>query len=111
MTGGTVFTKIQVKAVIFFLKSQLIHSCNQLVIVIFTLASADNLANSRNQTVYSSNGLAVWVHLHVECLDLLWIISNEYWFLEDLFGQVTLMLSLQVAAPGYLVVELVIVLH
>ena len=37
--------------------------------------------------------------------------GHSVWFLEDLFSQVTLMLSLQIAAPGYLVVKFVIVLH
>ena len=36
MACGTIFTKIKIEIIIFFLKSQLIHSCNQLVIVIFS---------------------------------------------------------------------------
>ena len=110
VTGGAVFAQIQVELVILFLQSQLVHAGKQLLVVVLTLASADDFADARNQTVHSGNGLAILVQFHIECLDLLWIIGYEYRFLEDLLGQVTLMLSLKIAAPEYLVIKLVIVL-
>ena len=47
--------------------------------------------------------------LHVECLDLLRVIRDEDRALEDLLGEVPLVLGLQIAAPEDLVIELVIV--
>ena len=67
-------------------------------------------ADARNQTVHSGNSFVVVIHLHIEGFDFLRIVGYEYRTFEDLFGQVTLVLGLQVAAPGYLVFEFVVVL-
>ena len=110
MTRTSEAAQIQIELVILFFQAELLHTGCQLLIVILTLASADDLSNSRYQAVHSCNRLSILVELHVECLDLLRIIGNKYRTLEDLLGQITLMLSLQIAAPGYLIVKLVIVL-
>ena len=51
-------------------------------------------------------GLAVVVQAHIERLDLLRIVRDEHGALEDLLGEVTLMLGLKVDAPLDGVVEL-----
>ena len=86
------------------------HSLQQRVVVVLTLAAADDLADAGHQAVHSRDGLAVGVELHVERLDLLRIVRDEDRALEDLLGEIALMLGLQVAAPEDLVVELVVVL-
>ena len=110
MACGTVFSQIQIEAVVFFVQTKLLHSLHQLAIVVFTLASADDLADAGNQTVHSGHRLVVVVHLHIECFDLLRIIGHEDRAFEDLLGQVTLMLGLEIASPGYFIFEFVVVL-
>ncbi len=52
--------------------------------IILSLASTDDLTDSRHQTVHSCNGLVIVVQLHVECFNLLRIIRHEYRPFEDL---------------------------
>src|SRR5699024_12677640 len=110
MSRGTVFAQIELELIILSVKPHFIHALHQLVVVVLSLASSDNLTDSRNQTVHSRNRLSILVHLHIERLDILRIVRYEYRTLIDLFRQVTLMFGLQITAPGYLVVELVIIL-
>ena len=110
MTDGAVFPQIQVEAVVLFLQAQLLHTRGELLQVILSLASADDLTDARYQAIHGGYGLAVLVQLHVEGLDILRIIGNEDRALEYLLGQVTLMLGLQVAAPAYFVIKVVVVL-
>ena len=109
MVGRTIFSEVQIESVIFLSKSQLFHTAKQFLVVVLTLTSADDLSDARNQTVHSGNGLVVIVQLHVERFDLLRIIGNENRSLEDLLGQITLMLGLQIASPVYFVIEFVVV--
>ena len=108
MTGRTVFTQIQIEFIVFLFQIQFCHPLFQLLIGIFSLASADDLTDSRNQTVHSRHGFAVLILFHVESLDLLRIVCDKYRAFKDLFGKVSLMLGLKVAAPGYLIIELII---
>ena len=85
------------------------HALHKHVIVVLTLAAADDLADAGHKAVHGRDSLAVGIQLHVERLDLLRIIRDEDRALEDLLGQIALVLGLQIAAPKDLVVELVIV--
>ena len=110
MACGTIFTKIKIEVIILFLKSQLVHTFLKFLNVILSLASTDDLTDSRHQTVHSCNSLVILIHLHVECLDLLRIICYKYWFLKDLLCQITLMLCLQIASPEYFIIKFIVVL-
>ena len=110
MTCGTIFTQIKIEVIVFFLQPKLFHTSFQLTIVILSLASTDNLTNSRNQAVHSCNGLAILVCFHIECFNFLWIVCNKNRFLKNLFCQITLMLCLQITSPGYFIIKLVIIL-
>ena len=99
MSCGTVFSQIQIESVILLFESQLFHTPGELLIVILSLASADDLSDARYKAVYCGNGLPIVVLLHVERLDLLRIIRNEYRALVDLFCQITLMLCLEITSP------------
>ena len=109
MSGGTVFTKIQIEFIILSVKTKLFHAGYQLIVIVLTLAAADDLSDARNETVHGSDRLVVLVHLHVERLDLLRIVGNEYRTFKFLFCQVTLMFGLQIAAPAYLIFKLIVV--
>ena len=84
--------------------------CFKRLQIILSLAAADNLSDARHQTVHSRHGLSVLVQLHIEGLDLLGIIRHKDRTLENLLGQIALVLRLQIASPVYLVFKLVIVL-
>ena len=109
MTGRTVFTEIKIEIVIFRFQSKLIHTRFQFTVVILSLASSDDLSDSRYKTVHSGYSLAIFIEFHIESLDLFRIISNKYRSLVDLLCQITLMLSLKVAAPEYLVIKFIVV--
>ena len=79
--------------------------CEKHIKALLSLASADDLANAGNQHIHSGNRLAVVVESHIEGLDLLGIINNEYGTAVHLLGQVSLVLGLQIAAPGYGILE------
>ena len=110
MSCGTVLSEIEIELIILLVKSQLVDTCQKLVVVVLSLASADDLSDSRNQTVDCRYRLAVLVHLHVKCLDLLRIVRHKYRTLVDLLCQIAFMLRLKIRAPGYLVLKLVVVL-
>ena len=110
MTGGAVLAQIQVEAIVLRLHAQLLDAVFQDVVVILTLAAADDLADAGNQAVHGGHGLTVGVQLHVEGLDLLGVVRDEDGLLEDHFRQVPLVFGLQVAAPVDGILELVVVL-
>ena len=105
MFHAAVFAEIHVPPVIFLGHSRLFYSCLQHVVAFFSLASADDLTYARNEQVACRNCLVVIVQTHVECLDLLRIVSNEYRLFIYLLSDVSLVLCLQVDAPLYRVLE------
>ena len=71
-----------------------------------SLRSSDDFSDFREKHICSADCLAVLILLHVECLDVLRIVSKDYRLLEMLLHQVSLMFALQVHAPFYRVFEL-----
>ena len=110
MTGGAVLAQVQVEVVVLGIHTQLFDAGLQNLVVVLTLAAAGDLANTGHQAVHSGNGLAVGVQLHVEGLDVLGVVGDEDGLLKDDFGQIPLVLGLQVAAPADGVLELVVVI-
>ena len=49
MTDRAVFPQVKIEAVILFLQTQLLHTIGQLLQVVLSLASADDLADARYQ--------------------------------------------------------------
>ena len=109
MSGGTIFSQIQIELVILFLKIHLLHSLNQFVIIVFPLAASDDLADSRYQTVHCCHRFSVLIELHVKCLDLFRIVRYKDRTLVHHFCQITLMFCLQVCAPFYFIFKLIII--
>ena len=96
---SSVTTKIAVPPVVGLVETA---GCDELVEnveALFTLGSADNLADERGKKIHACASLAILVQAHVESLDLGRVVSNEGGALENLFGDVSLMFSLQVLTP------------
>ena len=110
MPCRTIFPKIHIKSVIFFLQSQLLHAGSQLIIIIFPLASSDDLPDSRNKTVYCCNRFIVIIHLHIESFDILRIVRYKYRTLVNFLCQITFMFCLKICSPGYFIFKFIIVL-
>ena len=110
MACRAVTAQIQIELIIFLVQSQLFHTLLQDLQVVLTLAAADDLADTGYEAVHSCYGLAVFVQLHIERLDLLRIIGYEYRSLEFFLRQVSLMLGLQITSPEYLVIKFIVVL-
>ena len=105
--GAAVTAKVYVPPVILFAKTTLFHTRQKHVKALLTLASADDLADAGHQKVHCGNRLAVVVEAHIERLDLLGIVDHEDGLLVDHLGEVSLVLGLQIAAPGNGILELV----
>ena len=111
MSCAAVFSQIHVESIVFFVQTQLVHTRCQFVVVVLSLASADDLTDTRYQTVNRCHGLAVIVQFHIERFDILRIVRNKYRTFVHLLSQITLMLGLQIASPGHFVFEFVVVLR
>ena len=106
MEYAAVFAEIEVPVVRALVESHLVDPVEQHFVALLSLASADDLADSRHQHVHRGDRFAVIVEPHVEGLAVLRIVDDEHRLLEDLFCQVTLVLCLQLEAPLYRIFEL-----
>ncbi len=71
----------------------------QLLIVLLTDGTADNLADTREEDVGTLHGLAVGVLLHIERLDLSRIVGHDDRALEVMLHQVALVLTGEIHTP------------
>ena len=95
----TVLSEVKVLRVSGNVHSACFHSCYELVVVCLSFTATNKLTNAGNKQVGSRNGFAVVVLLHIEGLDILGIVDNEYGLLKDLLGQPTLVLALELSTP------------
>ena len=66
---------------------------------LFTLAAADDLADSRHQNVHRADGFSVLVTPHVIRFNRSRVIVQDDRLLEGLLGQESFVLGLQIATP------------
>jgi hypothetical protein len=84
----------------------LVHARVEHVEALLALAAADDLADAGRQHVHRGDGAAVVVLPHVERLDVLGVVHHRDRALDDLLGEVALVLGLQVHAPRHRELEL-----
>ena len=96
MRHGAETARVKIPPHILHRDIHLLDAANQLVVVLLTLGTADNLADSREKHIHGTHGLPVIVKLHIESLDFLGIPRKDYRTLEMLFNQEALMLALEV---------------
>ena len=106
MLCSAVAAKIAVPGIILGSESEAGDSLLELVESFLTLRTANELSDTGNEHIRRCNGLAVVVLTHIERLDVLRIIGNEYGLLEDLLGEVSFVLGLKVNAPLNGIIEL-----
>ena len=92
--------QVQVPPVIVLVEPGLGDSPRESVEVLFALAPADDLSQTRHKNVHPANRPIVVVHFHVERLDLLRIVGDDHRPSVDRFGEVLLVLTLEVDAPA-----------
>jgi len=107
MLDAAVTAQIEIPAIIAHIHAKFCDALLQHLHALFTLAAADELADTGNEKIRRSNGLAVVILAHVEGLDLFGIIRNEDGALKDLFGEIALVFGLQITAPKYGILELI----
>ena len=110
VAAGAVAAQVAVPPVVGGIHAELLDAALEHVEPLLALAAADDLADAGHKAVRRGDGFAVVVQAHIERLDLLGIIGDEHGALEDLLGEETLVLGLEVGAPVDLVVEPVVVL-
>ncbi len=96
---GAEFAEIQIVTVGGEVHAAFLHFCDQLIVVGLTLGAADDLADTGDEQVGGGNGLAVGVLFHIEGLDVLRVVDDKDRLVENLLGQVALVLGLEVNAP------------
>ena len=106
MRVRTESAEIKIPPVILFFEAEFLDSCKKSVVTLFSLASADDFADTGNKEIHRSDGLVVLVHTHVESLDLFRIIDDENRFFDEFFGEVSLVFGLKIAAPVDRIFEL-----
>src|SRR5699024_11012921 len=99
VTGGSVFSQIQIESVFIQIHAEFLHSVAEFPVVVLPLASSDDFTDSRHKAVHGGSGLSIVVLLHIECFDFLRIVGYKYRFLINFFGQVSLMLGLKITSP------------
>ena len=110
MLDAAVAAQVKIPVVVGGVQAQLLHAGLQHVEALLTLRAANQLTDAGNQHIGGGHGLAVLVLAHVECLDFLRVVGDEHGLLEDLLGQIALVLGLQVGAPLHFILEVVVVL-
>lgn len=82
---------------------------DEFVIVLLAHATADNLANLREEHVGTLHGAVVVINLHIEGLDILGIVGHDDGLLEVLLDEEALVLAGEVHTPAYGELKLVTV--
>mmetsp|Transcript_14576 Transcript_14576/g.63141 ORF Transcript_14576/g.63141 Transcript_14576/m.63141 type:complete len:630 (+) Transcript_14576:1418-3307(+) len=96
---GSVPPQVHVPLVLLGFQAHLDHPALHYLQTLLSLRSADELANLGHQHVHRGHRLAVLVEPHVKRLDVLGVVVHDDRLLEDLLGQVALVLRREVDAP------------
>ena len=99
MRHGAVAAQVAVPIVGFRVNSALGQSAVQNLQPFLSLAAAHDLADSGSEHIHRRNRLAAIVKAHVEGLDALGIVGHDDRAAHVIFGQVALVLGLQVGTP------------
>ena len=100
MRSRTESSGVQIPPQILGIHIKFCNSCLKFLHTLLSLRTSYYLANLREEHVHSSNGLAIAVLLHIEGLDIFWIIGKDNRFLKVFLHKVALVLALQVNTPG-----------
>ena len=101
MGYGTETTCVEIPPHVLHGDVKFLDALQELVIVLLTLRASDNLTDIGEEHVHGTDSLAVLVLLHIEGLDLLGIVGQDYGLLEVFLDEITFMLALKVCAPMY----------
>ncbi len=99
MGHGAEATGVEIPPHILHRYVQLLDTGEEFVVVGLAFAAADDFADFGEEDVHGAHGAAVVVLLHIEGLDVLGIVGEDYGFLEVLLYEVALVFALQVDAP------------
>ena len=80
---------------------ELLDAGEEFVVVSLALGAADDFADVGEEDVHGADSLAVLVLLHVEGLDFLGVVCEDYGLLEVLLDEIALVLALEVRTPVY----------
>ena len=105
MLGAAVDAEVTIPPVVLLTETEFCHTLIQHIEPFLSLTAADELTDAGDEEVHRGDGLAVVIHTHIESLDILRIVGQEDGALEVLFGQISLVLGLQVAPPVHGILE------
>ena len=99
MRTRTKLTCIEIPLIVVLIHAASLDLVEQLLIVLLTDRTANDLANAREEHVSALHRLAVSILLHIERLDLRRIVGHNHRTLEVLLYKIALMLTAEVHAP------------
>lgn len=102
---GSVSSEIQIKLIVINIQSLLLNGLLEGIQSLFSLTSSNQFSNSWSKKIHSTNSFSVSVSSHVESLEILWIVVDTNWSLEDDLSQVSLVLSREIDSPMNWVLE------
>src|SRR5215475_15399106 len=94
-----VAAEIPVPGVVLLVDGAFGHAGVEHVEALLALTTADDLANPGREYIHGGDRPAVVVYPHVERLDVLRVVHHDDGLLDVLFGEIALVLRLQVDAP------------
>jgi hypothetical protein len=104
--NGSVFTELAVPPVGFLVKLAVGNALIELFEVLLSGGPSDELSNAGYKDIHGLNSLVVIVKLHVESLNVLGIVVKNDGAVEDLLGEMSLVLRSEVDTPVELVLKL-----
>ena len=104
--NGSVFTELAVPPVGFLVKLAVGDALIELFKVLLSGRPSNELSNAGYKDIHCLNGLVVIVELHVESLYVLGIVVKNDGTVEDLLGEMSLVLRSEVNTPVELVLKL-----
>ena len=104
--NGSVFTELAVPPVGFLFKFAVGDALIELFKVLLSGGPSNELSNAGYKDIHCLNGLVVIVELHIESLNILWIVVKNDGTVKDLLGEMSLVLRSEVNPPVELVLKL-----
>ena len=99
MRACSILAGVKIPVVNFFLHTAIVDFFEQLFVAFLTNRTANDFANAWEEYVGALHSLSVFVLLHIERLNLTWVVGHNYWAFEVFFHQVAFVLAAQVHSP------------
>ena len=96
---SAIAAEVSVPPIVIGVEVTFLHALDEHIQTFFALAAADDFSDTWNEHIHGADGFSVVVAAHVEWLESTWVVIEDHWSTEVLFGEESFVFGLQVAAP------------